>query len=340
MNTKSLIHYNFRSLEKLPNVHPQLVKLWNITHVPLIDRTRSLEFPFEYEILSPIPIHNHNFDKTFEQICLERAKQIWHESIAQERPIHVYWSGGIDSTCALISILRTAHQDYLDQITVHMNVHSQQEYPSFFETYIKDKLRFRLTGVSAGTFDTNAINVTGELGDQLFGSMWMINYLGQFDRLFDTNMAQHLSPLTGTHENQELLEYLSLLLDAAPFEIRCVYDLVWWLNFSCKWQDVQLRFIKDMPHMTKETFVDSVFHFFDTADFQLWSMKESNHRSLKTGFKWRSYKKEAKQFIYEFTLDANYRDFKRKIGSLRLGAGYPYKARLNDFTVVKKGDPL
>jgi hypothetical protein len=342
MTSQSLpiIHYNFRSLVTLPGVHPQLLKLWDITRVPLIDRTRSLEFPFEYEILSPMPQADQNFDTTFEQLCISRAENIWKTCVDQEKHLNVYWSGGIDSTCVLISLLKTAHADHLALITVLMNMHSRQEYPSFFENHIQNKLKYKLTGATTHSFRAQDLHVTGEIGDQLFGSMWMIKYLGQFDRLFMHDIPQHMEPLTGTDNNTELLEYMDPLLKAAPFEICCVYDLVWWLNFSCKWQDVQLRFIKDVDSMTRDTFFNSICHFFDTEEFQLWSMKESNHRNLKVGPKWNTYKKEAKQFIYDFTQDAQYRDFKRKIPSLRIQAGYPYKARLSDFSMIAKGEPL
>jgi hypothetical protein len=61
--------------------------------------------------------------------------------------------------------------------------------------------------------------------------------------------------------------------------------------------------------------VKTYYHpFFVATDFQLWSMNNTDKR-IKDH--WRTYKWPAKQVIYEFTRDADYRDNKIKLGSLR-----------------------
>jgi len=56
---------------------------------------------------------------------------------------------------------------------------------------------------------------------------------------------------------------------------------------------------------------------FDTEEFQLWSMNnpDSKIKDTMTSYKW-----PAKDYIFDYTKDSNYRDTKLKVGSLRIGS--------------------
>lgn len=71
--------------------------------VPLVDRTRTLPGPFLTQILDPIPEYDKDFAMTLPDICLARAEDVFNR--ADGRDIHVLWSGGIDSTAALVALL-------------------------------------------------------------------------------------------------------------------------------------------------------------------------------------------------------------------------------------------
>ena len=60
---------------------------------------------------------------------------------------------------------------------------------------------------------------------------------------------------------------------------------------------------------------ENLFHFFSTHDFERWGMTTPS--DMKCGNTKESYKMIAKNYIYEYTKDSDYRDHKLKIGSLR-----------------------
>ena len=101
------------------------------------------------------------------------------------------------------------------------------------------------------------------------------------------------------------------LLNKAPFEIKTVHDFYWWVNFTIKWQCIQMRANSLNSTITAEKY-SSVYNFYNSKDIQLWSM--INH-DLKVKDTKESYKYVIKDMIYDFTGDADYRDHKLKESS-------------------------
>ena len=104
----------------------------------------------------------------------------------------------------------------------------------------------------------------------------------------------------------------------APIPLESNFDMFWWINFCVKWQTVYMRLLAHTAernaHLLSPSYLKSYYApFYNTEAFQLWSMNNPRQR-MKNG--WRSYKWPAKEVIYEFTKDADYRDKKLKRGSL------------------------
>jgi hypothetical protein len=108
MQRSKIIHYNiFRYDElKAAGMLPGLLAnikfpalmgfLWDIKRrFSYLDRTSSVEMPFQTKIIYPIP-EMGTFNKTLDQVADERAAEIWRA--ANGRIIDVFWSGGVDST--------------------------------------------------------------------------------------------------------------------------------------------------------------------------------------------------------------------------------------------------
>ena len=70
---------------------------------------------------------------------------------------------------------------------------------------------------------------------------------------------------------------------------------------------------RNTPRMTGDYLRDTYAPFYNTEEFQLWSM---NNPDKKMREEWRTYKWPAKEVIYEYAKDADYRDNKTKRGSL------------------------
>ena len=108
---------------------------------------------------------------------MARARELWAEADGASPPaqVRVMWSGGIDSTAALVSLLRAAGEGNggrAHRLVVVLDDESRAEYPRFYRETIAGRLREEPRderSVSAIDGGGGPV-VTGELGDQLFGS--------------------------------------------------------------------------------------------------------------------------------------------------------------------------
>lgn len=322
----------------------------------VIDRTRTLDQGFRKCTVDPLPDLNEEAGNitSFSDLCDARAREIIEHAEQNSRPVHMFWSGGIDSTTALIALLRNMNnQQKRDYLRVFFNQASIDEYPWFYDQFIHngvnkaeigDAEQFRLEGATI---------VTGELGDQLYGSMIMEDLLGQYaeDSTINVLKADYkkvipdliLSRLRTNDRNIaiQLLDYLEPLLQRSPYPVKSAFDFLWWLNFTLKWQHVDQRFSvgfrKDGSEVRKR--YKAYTHFFKTVDFQKWSMLNPD-KKIKDS--WMSYKFPSKDYIYEFTRDSDYLKNKKKVPStsLRKMQNIKYCFMLNDYNIIGAEDTL
>lgn len=267
----------------------------------ILDRTNTVDFGFKYKTLTPIP-ELVAYTKTFAQTADEYGILLANKAENDNCKINIMWSGGIDSTTALIALIKTGK---VDRIQVLLSPASIEEYPLFFNNFIKNKLSYSLVPDPKALLNVKDINITGEIGDQIFGSAAIL-------KAYD---AGKLFRPYEEYIHKGFLRRLEAQITKCPISLKTTFDFLWWFNFSMKYQNVQLRIYPSvqLPY-------GKITHFFDTTEFQLWSLNNPDKKIKDTP---ESYKFIAKEYIYEFTGDAEYRDNKLKIGSLQLG-GVPY----------------
>lgn len=278
----------------------------------ILDRTNSTDFGFKYRTLTPIP-ELTAFSKTFEEVCNDRVMELADLAESNDCKINLMWSGGIDSTTALTGFIK---MNKTDRVNIYLNQASIDEYPLFFHEFIhKQGLNYFLVDDPKKSLTSYDINVTGEIGDQIFGSAAIM-------KAYEN--GKMLSPYQD-YISSNFLEKISGNLSCCPIPLETTFDFLWWFNFSMKYQNVQLRIYPTvlLPY-------GSIYHFFDTKEFQLWSMNNPDKKIRDTP---QSYKFTAKDYIFDLTNDAEYRDNKLKIGSLQLG-GIPFAINDN-FECVK-----
>lgn len=266
----------------------------------ILDRTNTIDFGFKYKTLTPIPDYKY-FTDTFEQVCDARAVELVNKAEANNCKINLMWSGGIDSTTALVALLKTGKKE---RINVVLSKASIGEYPKFYRDVIQTELAQQHSVVESPKLALNSldINLTGELGDQMFGSA----------AIFKAFKKKKLFERYETYIAPDFLERLSEQIKKCPIELNTTFDFLWWFNFSMKYQNVQFRIYPSvqMPFGT-------ITHFFDTEDFQHWSFNNPD-KKIKTTLE--SYKYIAKDYIFAYHQDENYLENKLKVGSLQLGA--------------------
>ena len=284
----------------------------------VIDRTHSLDLGFEHKVLDEIPALDKGFDLSFSQICDGVARRIMEEARQKNVKIQVLWSGGIDSTAALIALVKHLPKGEDVRLEVILSMDSINEYPLFFRKFILKRLPFKVIQPPiTNHFAEDALIVTGEHGDQLFGSdkllPLIVNQLAYED--YELILPIHLMNKFGNSRKvDKLFQYLEPLIKACPQPIVSTFDLFWWLNFTIKWQQVSLR----LPVFTFQNDVHSLYsrfrHFFRDEQFQLWSLNNHANRAAPD---LAAYKLPAKEYIFNYTKDAEYLQSKSKEPSLK-----------------------
>lgn len=287
-----------------------------------VDRSEVLKLPVRMKSLFPLP-KMRAFNRTYEQVCNERARELLARAGKLDTDLYAFWSGGIDSTCLLVSLLKMASSAQRERIVVLMSEASIAENPVFYRMHIRGQLRRESAMLFPYILGTNNLIVNGEHNDQLFGSDIIADVINRFGA--DAVLAPYdfrllLVFLTNAMggDSDTAAFYVSLferLKEGAPIEIESNYDLFWWINFVMKWQTVYMRMLSYSARPLSLDYVKTYYEpFYNTEAFQLWSMNNPRQR-LKNG--WRSYKWPAKEVIFDFTKDADYRDRKSKRGSLK-----------------------
>ena len=277
---------------------------------------------FELASEKIIKIQEEAGGKSFEQCCFERARQI--ENLPYKK-IFLSYSGGIDSTLALVTFLKYWSKESLARLTVLMNLNSIEENPNFFRQFA-ERINFEsiYQNYSARLETDEACLVTGEHGDQLFGSDLVGLAVRKFGdecihQPFEDNVLPVFDHFISDQKTTKMFyERIFPIIHEAPFPIKTVHDFLWWYNFSLKWQYVKYRFLADKSWHQPQKTSSHVYHFFDTPSFQKWSL-ENHDKKIKST--WGSYKFVMKEIIHEFNRDESYLN-KNKVASLPLVQGF------------------
>ena len=301
------------------------------------DRTGTLRPPLK--LAAPAIPSVGSFDEKFPDVSDARAASLW----AENKPMSLFWSGGIDSTVALVALLKTVPDGRLSDLTVHLSAASIEEYPEFYTDHIDGKIttatipssvnptdRFtpedifssKATNEIAKALKTNIV-ITGELGDQIFGSAGFANNPDKIGSTVEDYLANE--SLTSVRDE------IDALMATCPIPANSVTTMMWWWNFTVKWSEVRFR---SLTAVDDSADFANVRHFFDTDDFQKWSIANDD---LKIKDTIQSYKWTAKDYIHDFAGDDDYRDKKLKVGSLRVRWGAPIGIDSNNH-IIKAGD--
>jgi len=306
----------------------------------VIDRTKSVDIGIQTEVITPLPDFEKIRSVTFEECCMGRAEYL----ISLNRTIRLFWSGGIDSSVALIALLKAGIKP--EQLEIVMSPKTIMESPKMYVDYVMGKLKtiivardekefydfysLRATDTVVlnkedgvrGYIDPNAVNVNGDNGDLIFGGVLLSSkgFINHPERLGE-NPEKHIDP--------EYYRLLKPVMQKAPFPIRTLFEWLWWHDFALCWQDMAVRFADRMPHMCGVH--EYLFAFFNTPAFQKWSVDNISSVMPESRF---AHKRRSKEFIYSFTHDEDYLVNKAKAGSLRPLSSDAYIAYLIDGTRV------
>lgn len=268
----------------------------------LYDRNQIVSPTQKIKLISPISQITQAND--IYDICLSRASELVKLVEGTDKKLHVFWSGGLDSTVVLMSLREVAP---VSKIVVLYTSESLVEYPGFFEQHIQGT--FETFEFSMGTVwkamefaCANGVVITGEIGDQLFGH---VLYL-------DLDPAWLMRPWEDFNVGITANEEYHRLVAACPQKITNTAEFLWWINYSLKYQLVQCRMLLND---TSSVLNKNVFHFFDSKEFNDYTVSTPMDEKL-PGYDIKNYKKPLRDVIYKLSNDANYAYKKPKVRSL------------------------
>lgn len=295
-------------------------------NITFVDRTNVITTPLKMDIpdFLKVPSMDSFNGKSFDEICDDRARELLNQASRTNKTIAVMYSGGVDSTLILCSFLKVATPEELKNIIVLLSEKSILENQVFYDKFITKKF----TCDSSYKFPAYMGNdkilfVTGENADQLFGSQVAGSFAmyTSHDSMFSSidDMESKLieffeinCPISYKPYVEPCYKLLRKVTDAAPIEIDNVYKFLWWINFSMKWQSVYVRIMPYSWNRNNIKFEENYTTFYSPAQFQLWSMHNSDKL---IGDSPDTVKFIQKQYILDVNGDRGYLK-KPKLGSL------------------------
>jgi hypothetical protein len=308
-----------REMSSNPNykIWIDFYKIFNDWSIGITDRTGNFSFPIKTII--PKNMHAPAFSVnniTYRECCINRAKEILQKQNDLDIPIHIMYSGGIDSTavlCSFIDLLGV--KGAADRVVLKMSKESIDENPFFWYKFIRPYFKIEESDFGYNELDFGKIiYVTGELNDQLFGSD-IQQHFSLFGGDEFLNHSADVGLLQSFFEKFKGLSEVSAKfwaesfyknLDYCPNHYGKMWDIMWWYNFSWKWIYVYYRvflYSKAEGPINKSWLENNYFPFFATDDFQLWSMNNNEPKHLGL---WSTYKYTAKKYISDVSMNPEY----------------------------------
>ena len=295
-----------------------------------------------------MPEYDPNFSKSFSDITDDRALYV-RDLIRQGKKVAVMYSGGMDSTLVLLSLIKNLSEEELKSVAVSTSVHAMIENPHVWNKYIQGK--FTIIESIYNWYD-DIINagympITADEGDCIMGTSIGLQVYHNYDAYIHNLSAEtreKLRPLkykiaTGDvhfsvykdiiikhlayNQSPEGLEFGRLLYEkyvhnanTSNVPVYSLHDFFWWLIFNVKYLNCSVRgaiFFNDSLGI-KEC-LDQTINWFNGTDYQRWSMANNNN-GQKIRNTVATYKYAAREYLKDIDNNEWYFYFKTKLESL------------------------
>ncbi len=261
---------------------------------------------------------------SFETITNNRAL-ILLEVAKKYRQVFLFYSGGLDSTTILCSLLKNWGSQDLARITLVMNQYSIDENKNFYENFIQNKF----TTVSTTDYFSNrlmnneSLYITGDLGGALMNSdnsdVTKI-FSKTYNKPWKSNVDSILKYFTDnstTANGIKTFEKITQTFDKLHYEVESINDFFWWVNFNWGW-DIELYYAilywRLSPETDTKDFLEkNLFLWFNTMEYQVWAITNSEP---KIGDLVSMDKLPMKKYIYDFNNDRDYFLYKKDEASV------------------------
>jgi hypothetical protein len=263
---KQILHYNTNINSLKSDLEKKYKKFDYDTGICFIDRYQSIPHYVSVVPYSKPLESNPSFNETFDHLCDMRAIELLNTN----KVINVFWSGGLDSTTALISLIMNCTNK--DQIRIITSYNSIVESGYFYETFLKSyNTIFDISGINKH-FNENELFVTGNPGNQLFSS----GSMSIFKLVKDAKDLKRSYKDIVSIEDQEFY-YPSLIKSPRP--ITSYEDFLWFRNFVTLWDHPRYPLIiKYLKPKNIKKHLDTFVGFFYTNYFEQWSINNNEQQ--------------------------------------------------------------
>lgn len=152
-----------------------------------LSRVGTWSDPFECSVIDQFLLPNHTpCSKTFDEISDQRAIDIRNIIEKTNKDCVLYYSGGIDSTLVLCSLIKNLDKKYLEKIIIAMSSDSVVENPYFYRNYIEGKFKIIDSNnclYSELIDDDTKFCLTADLGDFIYGTELGIKFYSQIQNI-------------------------------------------------------------------------------------------------------------------------------------------------------------
>jgi hypothetical protein len=281
-------------------------------------------------IEADMPEYNADFDLSWSDVTDQRARELEKLLIDNHKQAVVLWSGGIDSTCMVVAILKNFDKSNLSRVQIACNRNGIVEYPKFYFEYICKYFQLVDTVEFYNAFpDTNnIIAVHGNEGDRI-----MIGMVPYYDYcmsvrnndLLDRSWKKDADTLIKhVAEKSRSKDYAVWYYEKACQSIESVQvplttylDLMWWMGFNYNWTHQVIGpwlALNRTDRISWPQYQAQRIAWYNTKHYQQWSMK-NNGPMVKHQGKFGTLKHHAKDYIFDYNRDTWYRDNKIKVVS-------------------------
>lgn len=233
-------------------------------HGGIIDRTRTLKHWLNITPnLPPVPKFKTDFDKTYADISLARAK----DYLDTGNRLHVMWSGGLDSTAILAAL--AYHKPPRGQVTVFGNLNSLVESGDLFDTFIRPifpdyQLCMGTVSDVVNAYRDGDIVINGLCGNQVTGGLIP---------LYGLTYDEMMKPYQSFVDEQYLGDWHSVIA-AMPRRVETYYDLISMMRLTQNWIQSPVTYKLGMPLPIRK----AMSAFYDSEAFQDWAISSKEQR--------------------------------------------------------------
>lgn len=261
---------------------------------------------------------------TFDDITDRRALEI-EKRIDDYESVYLFWSGGIDSTVILCSILKTWQPCSIKKLKIALNNFSIAENPAMYDSTVKFMNTVNMDHIFNNKipFTSTSLYITGHGADPIVDYPSIIQFNRQHPHVFHKPWKEHVDTLikyfvTNTDAATANFVFQSITESLTKHNIPAdtVFDFLWWTSFNWAYNLELYQVLGCYPIAESNIEVQQFLEenhctFFNTQDYHNWAVT-SIGQGLKIQNTIETAKYAFKKYIYNFNKDDMYFKYKMK----------------------------